>query len=310
MQTILPSLHLLEIFMPAVSNEDFFVQKILRDVSRLNFYKGIEMPLIFDRNNQQTLREIVSAKQYQLTVWASPNINEKGYNLSSLDPELRRKSVAFAKEMLSVSAEMGGYHMGLPSGPDVEPDKREDAKKALYDSFCQISAEAENYPGLHLTFEPLDRYAHKKQLMGPIHEVVDWFKELKKECPAFYIHWDSAHEALAGIDLMESLEAALPFLAQFHLCNCITDPAHPCYGDHHMELGSAPEYRNEGCLTPRISVELLKRVAAQEPVSGIGHTHVAVEVRAHMGNDMWKLEQEIREYLMHIFDLAGLPYDN
>ncbi|MCI8861824.1 MAG: TIM barrel protein [Lachnospiraceae bacterium] len=309
MQTILPSLHLLEVFMPVVSNEDFFIQHILQDVSKINFYKGIEMPVIFDRKNQKTLRETVSARNYQLTVWASPNLNEKGYNLSSLDPKLRKESVAFAKEMLAISAEMGGYHIGLPSGPDVEPDRREEAKKALFDSFCQIGMEAAKYSGLHLTFEPLDRYAHKKQLMGPIHEVIDWFRELKKECPAFYIHWDSAHEALAGINLTESLEAALPFLAQLHLCNCIIDPSHPCYGDHHMELGAPPEYINEGYLLPGISAEILQRVAAQDPVPGIRHTHIAVEVRTHMGNDMWKLEREIREYLMYVFELAGIPYD-
>ena len=78
MQTILPSLHLLEVFMPAVSNEDFFIQNILQDVSKINFYKGIEMPVIFDRKNQKTLRESVSARYYQLTVWGSPNLIEKG----------------------------------------------------------------------------------------------------------------------------------------------------------------------------------------------------------------------------------------
>lgn len=309
MQTILPSLHLLEIFMPIAANEDFLVQNILQDVSKINFYKGIEMPLIFAAKNQQILRRLVKEKGWQLTVWASPTINAKGLNLSSLDKELRKKSIAFTKEMLAVTANMGGFYMGLPSGPDVSSPEREDAKKALFDSFCQIGEEAAKYEGLHLILEPLDRYVHKKQLMGPIHEVVEWFSPLKKECSNFYIHWDSAHEALAGIDLLESLEAALPYLAQFHLCNCVTDPKNPCHGDYHMELGAGPEYKNWGYLTPKIASELLKRVSKEEPVAGIGHTHVAVEVRAHMGNDMWKLEREIRDFLMYAFDLASLPYD-
>ncbi len=132
---------------------------------------------------------------YQLTIWASPNINEKGDNLSALDSEERRRAVVYVKELLAEAAESGAYHVGLPSGPDVSPEKREDAKKARFESFCEISQEAAKYQDMHLALEPLDRYVHKKQLMGPIHGVIDWFEGLKKECPNFYIHWVSAHGA-------------------------------------------------------------------------------------------------------------------
>lgn len=308
MQEILPSLHLLEIFMPVADNESFLL-KMLQEVSEIPFYKGIELPVIFEKENITAVRRLVEERQYQLTQWASPSIIAKGFQLSSLDKELREKSVAYAIELMKTAAEAGTTNVGLPSGDDPGEEKREAAKEALYESYCRISEAAGAYEGVHLTLEPLDRYVHKKQLMGPIHEVVQWFGELKKDCPNFYLHWDSAHEALAGIDLVESLEAALPYLAQFHICNCVTDPANPCYGDFHMEIGPEPEFKNWGYLTPKIAAELLRRVAKEDPVLGVKNTHVAVEVRTHMGDDMWKREKEIRKFLMKAYDLAGLKYD-
>lgn len=309
MQKIVPSLHMLETFMPAIKNETFLIQKILPEVAQIPFYQGIELPVIFEKENQSILRKIVDEKKYQLTIWASPNINERGDDLSSLNQESRKRAIKYTKELLKVAAESGAYHVGLPSGPDVTPEQREDAKKALFDSFCEVSREAKQYENLHLTLEPLDRYVHKKQLMGPIHEVVAWFTLLKKECPNFYIHWDSAHEALAEIDLEESLKAALPYMAQFHICNCVTDSSNPCYGDWHMELGQAPDYRNWGYLDLAKAAEILKTAAAGQKPAGVEEVHVAIEVRTHMGDDLWKRENEIRAFLMDAFDLANLKYE-
>ncbi len=309
MQKLAPSLHMLEIFMPAVKDENFFIQKLLPDVAEIPFYTGIELPVIFKKENQEFVRRVVEERNYQLTIWASPDINNRGDSLSSLNSEERKRAVAYTKELLAVAAESGAYHVGLPSGADVSPELREDAKKALFDSYCELSKEAYRYPNMHLTLEPLDRYVHKKQLMGPIHEVIDWFGELKKECPNFYIHWDSAHEALAGIDLEESMKCALPYMAQFHICNCVTDPANPCYGDWHMELGDAPEYRNWGYLDLQGAVRMLRNAAEAQKPDGIEEVHVAVEVRTHMGDDLWKREGEIRRFLQDAFHEAGLAYN-
>lgn len=308
MQKILPSLHLLEIFMPVADNEPFLV-KLLQECTEIPFYKGFELPIIYDKNNIAIVRKIAEEQGYQITQWASPDIINRGYNLSSLDPELRKKSVEYTIGLVKTAAEAGTTNVGLPSGDDPGDAVREDAKKALFESYCQISDAAKAYDKIHLTMEPLDRYVHKKQLMGPILEVTQWFGELKKECPNFYIHWDSAHEALGKIDLIQSLEAALPYLAQFHICNCVTDPSHPYYGDYHMEVGRAPEFKNWGYLTAEIAAGMLKRVASEDPVAGVKNTHVAVEVRTHMGDDLWEREKEIREFLMKAYDLAGLEYD-
>ena len=68
MQNILPSIHLLEIFMPVADREDFLVG-MLEEVKNIDFYKGIELPVIFQKENIAKVRRIAREKSYQVTEW-------------------------------------------------------------------------------------------------------------------------------------------------------------------------------------------------------------------------------------------------
>jgi len=308
MRKILPSMHFLENFMPIMENEKFAVD-LLGQAADIEFYEAVELGFIKDTACRHAIRNIVENRGWQLTQWCSPVIADKGLSLSSLDPKERKKAIACAKELLAGIAETGARRCGLQSGPDPKTDElRVEAKKALLESCIELSEMAKQYEGMYLLFEPLDRFVHKKQLLGPIKEVTEWFANLKKECSNFYIHWDSAHEVLGGADLKESVTFAAPYLAQFHLCNCINDPQHPYYGDHHMDIGQAPDYKTWGYLTPKVGAEILKTVAAFEPCDGVETTYCALEVRAHLADDLWAKERLIRTFLTKAFDLAGIAH--
>ena len=148
-----------------------------------------------------------------------------------------------------------------------------------------------------MTLEPLDRYAFKKQLIGPMDEAVQWFLPLHAAYPNFYLHWDSAHVALDGTDLLRSLDWAGPYIAQFHLCNAILDIQHPCYGDLHMDVGTAPGFETEG---------FLKKIASFEKPAGAADVYASVEVLGHPGDDLWLKERNVREFLAECFRLAGI----
>lgn len=175
------------------------------------------------------------------------------------------------------------------------------------DSCLEISEFARQYENLYLIIEPLDRFVHKKQLLGPIKEVVEWFAALKKDASNFYIHWDSAHEKLGGADLLESLRLSAPFLAQFHICNCVTEEGHPYRGDFHMDVGQAPDFKTWGYLTPEVGAEMLREAASFDPIDGVPRMTCALEVRSHLADDLWAKERLIRTFLMRTFDLAGSP---
>lgn len=294
--------------MPIVGDEPFAV-KMLAKAAEIPFYKAVELGYIRDAACRKEVRRIAEDRDWQITAWCSPVIADAGLSLSSLDAENRKKAVAMAKELVAGAAEYGSRRVGLQSGPDVAPELRDDAKKALMESCLEISEFARSYKDLYLIIEPLDRFVHKKQLLGPIEEVVEWFAELKKQAPNFYIHWDSAHEKLGGADLLESLRLSAPFLAQFHICNCVTEKGHPYRGDFHMDVGQAPDFATWGYLTPEVGAQMLREAASFEPIDGVPRMTCALEVRSHLADDLWAKERLIRTFLMRTFDLAGIAYD-
>ena len=307
MQKILPSAHLYEVFMP-IADDEKIMTDILDEIAEIDFYKGVELGMFFQPQYRKKVRRIVEQKQYQLTQWGTPYLLRNKLNLSSLDAALRKKSVEYAIELVKLIAETGATNYGLPSGDYPGDEKKEQAKEVLFDSLSAIHEEVSKYEGMHIVLEPLDRYAYKKQLIGPMPEVAEWFKALQKANPNIYIHWDSAHEVLGEIDLIESVNLARPYLAQFHLCNCIADKGHPCFGDLHMDVGAPPDFKTWGFLTPEVGARILREVASFDTTPGIKNTYCALEVRSHPGDDLWAKERMCRAFMKKTFDLAGMEY--
>lgn len=305
-QNLLTSAHLLEIFMPYRSDEARMID-VLNKAVALDFYKGVELGIFFDSVNRKTVRRVLEENKLNGTTFATPYVKDQKLSLSDLDSAGRRKAVELVKNLANLAADTGYTNFGVPSGDDPGPVFRGLAKNALAESMIEIADYCKTL-GLNLTLEPLDRYAFKKQLIGPIEESMIWFAPIHEECPNAYIHWDSAHEALGQADLMKSIEVTSPYLAQFHLCNAILDPGHPCYGDLHMDVGVAPDFETEGFLSPVIGAEILKKVASYDKPTGVKDVYVSVEVLGHPGDDLWLKERNAREFLMKCFDLAGMSY--
>ena len=303
-QQILPSAHLLEIFMPYRNDEPRMVD-VLKRAADLGYYRGAELGVFFAPDCRRQARGIVEGNKLNLAVFITPYLKERRMHLCSLDAAERKKAVDYTRQLAALAAEQGCNTLGLPSGDDPGDEKREAAKAALAESIGEIAALGRAL-GLNITIEPLDRYAYKKQLIGPMAETVEWFAPLHRENPNFFIHWDSAHEALGGIDLMESIDLASPYIAQFHLCNAILDPAHPCFGDLHMDVGVAPDYATEGFLTPETGAAILRRVAYHPKPEGVRSTYASVEVLGHPGDDLWRKERISREFLQRCFERSGL----
>lgn len=305
-QKLLTSAHLLEIFMPYRSDEARML-KVLQKVVSFHFYKGVELGVFFDSENRKQVRKILEDGKLNGTTYVTPYIKDQKLSLSNLDETERRKAVDLVKKLADYAEDAGYTNFGVPSGDDPGPVFRGFAKVALAESIKEI-ADYLKTKGMNLTIEPLDRYAYKKQLIGPMEEDVVWFAPLHKECPNAYIHWDSAHEALGRIDLMHSIELASPYIAQFHLCDAITDADHPCFGDLHMEVASAPDWTTEGFLTPEVGAQILKKIASYRKPKGVKNVYASVEVLGHPGDNLWRKEENARKFLIKCFELAGMEY--
>ena len=303
-QKLAPGGHLLEMFMPYRDDEKRMID-VLEKAASFDFYKNVELPSFRDAENRRYVRNFLEQHGLHATTFVTPYVKERKMALCDLDKAGRRAAIELVKTHAQMAAETGFGHFGVPSGDDPGEAKREDAKKAMAESMIELANYVKDL-GMNLTIEPLDRYAYKKQLIGPMPETCEWFAPIHKECPNAFIHWDSAHEALGGISMDESLDCVRPFLGQFHLCDAITDTKHPCFGDLHMDVARAPEWTTEGFLTPEVGAHILKKVAGFDKPEGVKQVYVAVEVLGHAGDDLWLKEANVRAYLTKCFELAGL----
>ncbi len=305
-QSLLTSAHLYEVFNPYMNHENW-VLKVVEDITAMNFYKGIELGILFQKDIRKAIRDIVEKNNLNLTQYATPYLKSNKLSLCELNKDRREAVIKSVIEMIDLAGETGCTNFGVVSGDDPGENLREDAKKALEEAMIRISEAGKNY-GMNIILEPLDRYAYKKQLIGPMKETVEWFEALRYNAHNAYIHWDSAHEALGEIDLVESLNMARPYIAQVHLCNAILDKNHPCFGDLHMEVGEAPDFTTEGYLVPEVGSWILKTLFDFPIAEGIDHTYVSVEVKGHPGDDLWRKERISREFLKKSFELGGISY--
>ena len=95
-------------------------------------------------------------------------------------------------------------------------------------------------------------------------------------------------------------------MSQIHLCDCIDDPAHPCFGDLHMDPAEAPDWKTEGFLTPEVGAEIIRRAAAFDKPEGVRRFWVSVEVLGHKGDNLWHKERIAREFLTRCWEESGV----
>ncbi|MCR5575708.1 MAG: sugar phosphate isomerase/epimerase [Oscillospiraceae bacterium] len=305
-QTLYPSAHILEMFMPYLHDEQRLIA-VLRKVAAMDFYRNVELPSFPTKAQRGTVRSILQNEGLSAITFVAPYVNEAGLSLCDLDDARRERAMELLRYHAELAADCGYMTFGVPSGPDPGEALRPAALEAQADSVGRI---ADYCAQLHMkcSLEPLDRYTHKKGLVGPMDEAVAWFAPLRAEHPNLYLHWDSAHEQLGGLGVLHTLELAAPYLSQIHLCDCINDPAHPCFGDLHMEPAHAPDWTTEGFLTPELGAQIIRRAADFEPAAGVDRFWISIEVLGHRGDDLWHKEKVAREFLQRCWALSGVPY--
>lgn len=298
-QKIHPSLLVAEMFFP-IAYDDRNVLEVVRRAGDIDFYEGVETGIILDKKVASEIRNVCENKGLRLTQWATFVINTENLNLSSINKEIRSKSLERVKELIRASAECGAKTFALTSGPDPGAEHREEAKKCLADSLHVLCNEVRKYDkDMDVVLEHLDRYVHKKQLIGPVDETVVWMMSIHKDCPNMYIGWDAAHAALGGENLITTIYQASPIMPEMHLSNAVLNPNDKLYGDNHMKYG-AP-----GFLTVEVAAELLKTAISLDENKERKGIFTSVENRTKEGDDLWANEKECREFLRTAIEMAN-----
>lgn len=184
-------------------------------------------------------RAIAQLLQKQPAPWSytlTRLLNEKGANLSSLDPANRQLAIALALECLDQAEEAGSKILAFISGArPADPAQRPAALRALESSLEVLAAAAARRPGFVLLIEPLDYEAHKRNTLGSTGEAVAICRRLAGS--AVRLCLDTSHLILNGEDVVAAVEQARGFVAEFHFCNPVLDRASPLYGDQHPPFG-------------------------------------------------------------------------
>ena len=303
-QKLYPSAHILEMFMPYLHDEKRLIE-VLRKIAEMDFYRNVELPTFPTKEHRDTVRRILRDNDLTAATYAAPYLNEREMSLCDLNDRRRAETIRYLKMQADLAAECGYSTFGVPSGPYPGDEFHDEAMAVQADTLARI-ADYTALLGMNCSIEPLDRYVHKKALIGPMDEVVRWFKPLHRAHPNLFLHWDSSHEQLGGLGIFNTLDMAAPYMSQIHLCDCIDDPAHPCFGDLHMDPAEAPDWKTEGFLTPAVGAEIIRRAAAFDKPEGVRRFWVSVEVLGHKGDNLWHKERIAREFLTRCWEESGV----
>jgi sugar phosphate isomerase/epimerase len=292
--TFYPSAHLAELFFPLASDENAMLQ-VIEKIANSGYYQGFETGIFHQPATAKEIRTLAQQHALHVTQWLTFELLKEQLNLSSLDAALREKSIRRACELVHLAAECGTTKLSLVSGSDPGDAQRAEAMKGFSEAIVRIGEEVGQYEGMLLQIEPLDRFAHKCQLIGPTNETVEWMTALRPDCPKLYLAWDSAHVALNQEDLAESLRLAAPLISQLHLANAILDPQTAGFGDYHMKFGEP------GFLTQTTAAHIINTARHLPLPRELGAISVAIEMRTTDQDDLWDNERQCRAFLQRVW---------
>ena len=264
--------------------------RALEKVLRFGFFERVQTVGIPYPAERRGIADYVKREGKPLTYTLARVLNDNDLNLSGLDDALRRKSVAKVAEYLDNACEAGASTVALISGPVPGDGNRSRALVQLELSMHEIIVESGKYENLKIVIEPLDIDAHKKNTLGTTPEAVQLCEILAGQGACLSLCMDTAHVLLNRETLIDALRIAKPYLSELHLCNCVTDPAKPFFGDQHIPFGPP------GVLGV-IEISSLFKAMIQEDIAGGKRLPVFCEVLNQNPDQAMDLVRSCRDIL-------------
>jgi sugar phosphate isomerase/epimerase len=212
------------------------VEEVLSKFPLFEAFQTVDIPYPAER---RAIRQLLGDQGHPHTYTLTRVLGEQKLNLSSLDPDNRRRAVETVIAQFAHAEEAGANTVAVISGGrPSEPARRGEALLELEDSLGQLASAITRHPGLELLIEPLDYEAHKRNTLGSTPEAVAICRRLAARKLRLALCLDTAHLILNGEDTVAAVAQALDFITEFHFCNPVPDRSSPLYGDQHPPFGA------------------------------------------------------------------------
>lgn len=288
-----PALLVSESFFPLLEDEPRLMDTIERVVES-GFYTRLEISAMKTPQGQRRLGQIAQRHHLNITQWITNDLNALQLNPSTVDANLRRRTIETMEQLVEVAAASGADRVAFISCKDPGPALRSEAAKGLTEVMCTVADKARRCGGITLLLEPLDRGAHKDNFIGPTPEAVDLLRQVHRSCQNVLLSWDSAHVALNRENVLESLALAMPYVGQVHLANAVLDREASEFGDWHMAMGEP------GFLTADVAYDIARCAARHLPE---GKTlGITIESRSQSEAVMLDNEAANRAFLAQVLE--------
>ncbi len=259
-------------------------------LSSIKEYKSIETRLIRDEDLIDFYNLALGDRQ--TTYWITGELQRENLNLSSIDNEQRKKAVSKVLNMLKIAKKTHCHYIGIASGK-IEKDVSE-GLKAFVHSMNEILSEMKmNYNDMKVIVEPLDQFAHKKNVVGTTKTTLQFLEEVDQihiQEGRLRICWDSAHVALNRDEFEESIKQLAPYIERVHLSNAVLDPNSNLYGDHHLSF----------CEEGFLNKESAKKIIEIMDKYLDDNITVALEIRVKHRDEAWDMESQARQFLNEV----------
>lgn len=210
------------------------LKKLVED----DFWTAIEIGTIKDVKERHEVRRLLEGSHMYIAYATQPKVFGNKLNLNSLDAKERAGAVSSIKSAVDEAFHLGAEVIRLVSGKDPGDAERDDAKKALIDSYAEIMDYAKELGEINFTLKIFDRDIDKKALIGHFSDAADIAKELCPKYSNFGLLSDLSHFPLLGEKPKEALEKVKQYPLDFHIGNCVMrDRLHPAYGDLQPRFG-------------------------------------------------------------------------
>lgn len=235
-ERFIPSLLIPELFHPVKREKNLAAEVLERVVEQEEFYKSVELGDGFEEEERKRILKITKENNIDVTQWLTFLIQENNLDVSSLDSKLRLETVRKIKESLPFAAEIGAKNIAIVTGCDPGKEHWSEGIEVLYESLLEIAEACQEY-NMKILVEPLDRFVHKKRIIGTTDETVALLNRVQEKYSNVGIAFDTAHAALNGENIFEALEKGKDLIHQIHFSNAVLAPNSELYGDFHMDIG-------------------------------------------------------------------------